>query len=91
MNVSDQIIQVLDALCDKFGIAIDWTANNVIPQLEVLCKKFIRFEICTSIFWIVFGTVLLAVSWIVFGTTRNGAVEKHYNDEYLVVFVNTTA
>ena len=76
MNVSDQIIQVLDA---------------VIPQLEVLCEKFIRFEICTSIFWIVFVTVLLAVSWIVFGTTRNGAVEKHYDDECLVVIVNMTA
>lgn len=91
MNVSDQIIQVPDALCDKFGIAIDLTANNVIPQLEVLCEKFIRFEICTSIFWIVFVTVLFAVSWIVFITTRNGAVEKHYNDECLVVVVNMTA
>ena len=31
MTVSEQIIQVIDALCEKFGIAIDWTTQNIIP------------------------------------------------------------
>ena len=31
MEISQQVIKVLDAVCDKFGIAIDWTSNNVIP------------------------------------------------------------
>lgn len=33
MQVSDQIIQVLDAICDKFGLAVDWTSTNVLPYL----------------------------------------------------------
>lgn len=53
MTVSEQIIQVIDALCDKFGIAINWTSENVIPYLEVLCKKLIAYEIGTSIAWMV--------------------------------------
>ena len=90
MTVSEQIIQVLDALCAKFGIVIDWTANNVLPQLEVLCEKFIRFEIWTSVFWMVFVTVLLAACWIVFGATRKGAIEDDYDVTFVSV-VNVTS
>ena len=42
MKVSEQIIQVLDALCAKLGMAIDWTADNVIPYIEKLCGKYIN-------------------------------------------------
>lgn len=31
--MSAEIIKVLDYLCAKFGIAIDWTAENVWPQV----------------------------------------------------------
>ena len=65
--------------------------ENVMPQLEVLCGKFIRFEIWTSVFWMVLVTVLLAACWIVFGATRKGAIERHYDIDHLVPFVNVVA
>lgn len=65
MTVSEQIIQVLEALCEKFGLAIDWTAENVIPYLTTLCAKMISYEIWTSVFWIVFMTVLTIAGAIV--------------------------
>lgn len=37
--MGEEIIKVLDALAEKFGLAIDWTSNNVIPYLETLCGK----------------------------------------------------
>ena len=49
MTVSEQIIEVLNALCEKFGLAIDWTAANILPYLEVLCGKFVNYEIASSI------------------------------------------
>ena len=58
MTVSEQIIQVIDALCEKFGIAINWTGENVLPYLEMLCGKLITYEIVTSIFWIIFMSAL---------------------------------
>lgn len=64
MTVSEQIIQVIDALCEKFGIAVNWTGENVIPYLEVLCGKLIKYEICTSIASIVI-MVLLSIASIV--------------------------
>lgn len=51
MAVSDQIIQVLDALCEKFGIMVDWTSENVIPYITTLCTKLVSWEIWTSVAW----------------------------------------
>ena len=48
MTVSDQIIAVLDSLCVKFGIVIDWTQENVLPYVMEIAKKFITYEIATS-------------------------------------------
>lgn len=53
MTVSEQIIQVIDALCEKFGIAVNWTGENVIPYIELLCGKLIAYKIGTSIAWMV--------------------------------------
>lgn len=39
--ISDEIIKVLDDLCERFGIVIDWASENVVPQLTVLCEKLI--------------------------------------------------
>lgn len=53
MTVSEQIIQVLNALCEKFGVAIDWTSEHIIPHITTLCGKLVAYEIGTSIAWIV--------------------------------------
>ena len=58
MEFSEQVIKVLDAVCDKFGIAIDWTSNNVIPYIEQLGNKIISYDICMSIMWLVIGGVI---------------------------------
>ena len=57
MSVSDEIIKVLDALAEKFGLVIDWTSQNVIPYLEQLCGKYVNYEIATSVVWLLFGII----------------------------------
>ena len=57
MTVSDEIIKVLDAVGAQFGIAIDWTQQNIIPYLTVLTEKIVRHEMATSITWILFCIV----------------------------------
>lgn len=59
MKVSDQIIQVLDALCEKFGLAVDWTNANVVPYLTELCSRVCTYEIATSIFWMIIGVIMI--------------------------------
>lgn len=59
MTVSSQIIEVLEHLGNKFGIAIDWTAENVLPYLEQLAGKYINWEIATSKMYIWIGAIIV--------------------------------
>ena len=62
MKVSSEIIEVLDYLGEKFGIAIDWTSNNVLPYLQALVDKFIKWEISTSILWIAIAAFIIVMT-----------------------------
>ena len=53
--VSDQIIKVLDNLCEKFGLAIDWSSKNIQPYLEELMAKAVNYKIAMSIMWLISG------------------------------------
>ena len=61
MSISDEIIKVLDALAERLGMVIDWTSQNVIPYLEQLYYKYIKYEIATSIVWMLIGIVCILV------------------------------
>ena len=62
--MSEEIIKVLDALAEKFGLAVDWTSANVIPYLEQLCDKYVNYEIATSVVWIMLGLLFSIVGII---------------------------
>lgn len=64
MQLSNEIITILEYLCDKLGIAVDWTNQNILPYLQQLTEKFIRWEMCTSIAWIVIAVVLTSIIFI---------------------------
>lgn len=64
MTVSDQIIQVIDALCEKFGVAIDWTSANVLPYLTTLMGKLIQWEVWSSVALMSIMVILALVSVI---------------------------
>lgn len=44
MSISNEIIRVIDDLCEKLGIAIDWTADNILPILKSLCENISRLK-----------------------------------------------
>lgn len=63
--MADEIIKVLDALCEKFGVAVDWTSANALPYIQELCGKYINYEIWTSVAWIVLWSVLFVALLII--------------------------
>lgn len=63
MSFSNQFIEVLDALCDKIGIAIDWTSQNVVPYVTDLATRIITYEISTSVAWIVIAVIVFLIIW----------------------------
>jgi hypothetical protein len=65
MQVSDQIIKVLDDVCEKFGLAIDWTSETVLPYVSTLAEHLVKYEIWRSaasmvsmVFWTVVSIIL---------------------------------
>lgn len=90
MTISEQIIQVIDNLCTKFGVAINWTSENVIPYLEILCKKLITYEIATSAMWILVMWTLFCVSVFILKKTHPWLIKKaneSFDEEYEIVVV----
>lgn len=83
MTASEQIIEVLNYICEQVGLAIDWSvvfaSENVIPYIEKLCGKFITYEIATSVVWIVVGIILILVAtWLI---KKGMFFYKKYNEE----------
>ena len=65
ISFSDELIKTFDYLLSQFGIAVDWTSENVLPYLQTLAEKLVRFEINTSIMCLVVGVIVLTVGvWI---------------------------
>ena len=62
--MDEAIIEVLNYLGDKFNMAVDWTGSNVLPYVKELADKFVKWEIKTSVAWIVIAAVIAILSWI---------------------------
>lgn len=80
MEVSEQIIEVLDNLAQKFGVAIDWGQENIIPYIQQLCSKYIAWEIATSIIWICLSAVFIVIGCVLFKSARKW--HEAYKNDY---------
>ena len=78
--MSEEIIKVLDNLGEKFGIAIDWTNQNVLPYLQDLMSRFIAYKNLSAIIWIVVSVVFIILS-ITLGVIICKKIKKYYNDK----------
>lgn len=95
MNFSDGFIKILDAVCDKLGIGIKWTGDNILPYIQQLVTKIAHWEIATSIIWIFVGFAILALAF--WCKKRYKEIIKsehnHYSEEetpYIVIGVVAT-
>lgn len=85
MTVSNQIIAVLDAICEKFGIVIDWTASNIMPYLQDLCRRIVTYEIATSVAWIILQVVILLLAFYIRNKKIKPLAEADDDDDYCMV------
>lgn len=74
-SLSTEVIKILDALCQKFGLVIDWTTTNIVPYMETLCGKIINYEIATSIVCMIIGVAVCIICLILFSLV-------HKNQEF---------
>lgn len=79
--MSEEIIKVLDNLAQKFGIAIDWTSQNIMPYLEDLASRYIAYNNLIAIVQIVILVILIILGIIKLTKWINS---EKYDDSYCI-------
>lgn len=64
--MSQEIINVLNYLGEQLGVAIDWSSENVWPQVTDILGRYRLFELVITSFWIVVEIAMLIFALIVF-------------------------
>ena len=59
--MANEIIKVLDELCNKFGIVVDWTDQNVLPYIQELSTKCVNWKMGISIAYLIYGIIFLGI------------------------------
>lgn len=84
MDFSQEIIDVLNYLGKKLGIAIDWTSENVIPYIKELCGRYIQYEVFTSIAWMIAIPAITLVIGIIVAILHKKAKKVDWDFNYKV-------
>lgn len=63
--MSEEVIKILDDLSQRFGIAIDWSSQNILPYLQDLMTRLIQYKNVQAILWIVVSVIMFIVTGIV--------------------------
>ena len=63
--MSEEIINVLNYLGEQLGIAIDWSAENVWPQVMDILGRYRLLEIVSSCLWIVVQAAFVVYALVV--------------------------
>ena len=62
--MDNKIIETLDYLGEKIGIAIDWTADNVYPQVLNFMARYKIYEIVANCIWIIFAIGCMFMTYL---------------------------
>lgn len=63
--MSEEVIKILDDLSQRFGIAIDWSSQNILPYLQDLMTRLIQYKNVQAIMWIIISIIMFIVTGIV--------------------------
>lgn len=64
--MSQEIINVLNYLGEQLGIVIDWTSENVWPQVMDILGRYRLFELVSVGFWLLVEIAMLIAAVVIF-------------------------
>lgn len=85
--MGDEVIKVLNHLGDQFGVAIDWSSTNVMPYLNDLMIRMIKYGMYINIYHIIYDifiTVLfIIVTIVLYKIACKMILRSEENEEYV--------
>lgn len=60
-NISEQVIEVLNHLSNKIGISINWTRQNILPQVQDFMSRYVQYKTQTNILGLIIWFLLLGL------------------------------
>lgn len=65
MELSKEILNTIDGLADRFGLVIDWSRENVYPQVVDVMERFIHYKLACNWIWVGLGIILIMLGiWL---------------------------
>jgi hypothetical protein len=64
--MSQEIINVLEYIGGKLGIALDWSSENIWPQVMDILGRYRLFELVTTGIWLVIELAMLIFAALAF-------------------------
>lgn len=80
--MSEEIIKVIDELGKRFGIAIDWSNQNIIPYLQELLKRFICYQNITACIWIIISIAMTIGGVVMIRFLNKWRKSDNYDEDY---------
>ena len=80
--MSEEIIKVIDELGKRFGVAIDWSNQNIIPYLQELLKRFICYRNITACVWIIISIAMTISGVVMFKFLNKWKKSDNYDKDY---------
>lgn len=68
--MGNEIINVVNALADKLGFAIDWTAENMLPVVQELIRRYAAYLLVDNLYGVIISVVIFFY-WIDWVNTSN--------------------
>lgn len=59
--MDNKVIEVIDHIGEKLGIAIDWTAENVWPQVMDVLDRYRIFQMVSNFLWIMLPLIVVII------------------------------
>ena len=87
MSFSSELIKIFDDLGRRFGIAIDWSNQNIVPYIQELVGRFIKWEIGTSILWIVLGLFFIILNGVLIKPVFNKIKNASYDEDMWIFLI----
>ncbi|MBO5388406.1 MAG: hypothetical protein J6A59_09735 [Lachnospiraceae bacterium] len=66
VSMTKEFIEVVDYICEKFGIVVDWSNGELVPYLQSLMDKIVDYKSGIAWLWITVAIVCVIAAIVCF-------------------------